>query len=255
MTASAGAFIRKYRIDPATIRPITRRRVLRRLAWVVPVLLIAMGGSFAIVSQGKESLFGLTALLSLLVGACGLALSAGLALRRTRRVLRTVEITLTEGGLRFESSETDPIEVPRRKIDRIVELAGDGLYLHTIDGAGSVLVSAQLEGFQELRAVLSQWRAIEPALRGRAIADEALTTIALIGCWLATGLVRDMAIATVAGFVVIGIACELLRRIFGDPAASRRYKLGATAVLGTLMLAPIARWILYFLHGSGGSYS
>ena len=115
------------------------------------------------------------------------------------------------------------------------------------------MVSEHLDGFAELRAHLATWRALEPpAPPGRVRSKALLWSGTLLGAWLATGFVRNIALASVAGIVVLVMGSLTLKTILANKTVSNRQKASAVLSMGMFMMAPVARWVLHFWFNIAG---
>jgi hypothetical protein len=248
--------IRKYRIDATTIPSVTRRRALRQLMWLFPLTAALTAGCLALMSRTQQVELGAVAWIGMgLVVAC-LAVSFVIGLRKARHGWSTLELTVSDNVLRLQVADMAPVEVLRPNVTRIVDVPGHGLMVHTADPALSLLVSEYLLDFAELRGHLATWRPFErPAvIRDRAKAIS--FSIGLLGAWVATGIVPDMTIATLAGVALVAMCSVVLRSILRSKTLNNRYKASAVLSLGMFMLAPVARWVLYFMtKGQGGKPS
>ena len=241
------AAVRKFRVAPATIRTVTLKLALRQLAWQLPVLVGA--GAVGLIGSGGNHSPDLIS--TLLIAAAIVCLTLGgtlaLGLARARKAWRSLELTVSPSVLRLQMADLAPIEVLRFEVTRIVELEGVGLVLHTADPTKSPLVSRHLEGFAELRAHLATWRPLESSIDHRRKRAQAWAwSAAMLGAWLAAGLMPNMIIAGAAGVALIVMGSISLTNVLKMKTLSNRYKASALATLGLFMLAPVARLVLHF---------
>jgi hypothetical protein len=146
--------VRRFRLDPARYREKDHR-----LLAIIPVVGATILCNLAIVATGS----------SLPVYVIGLALVLRILFGRDRRPpspahLATYELFVGPRVLRRTEASKPPAEVLRPEVSAIVETR-DGLHVSCDAPPRSLFLSRALDGYEDVRAELGAWRAIEP-LRG-----------------------------------------------------------------------------------------
>ncbi|MGH7437487.1 MAG: hypothetical protein ACRENE_17560 [Polyangiaceae bacterium] len=155
--------VRRFRLDPALQRVHARRRVLRSMRVIGPVMLVMMYGvtSFASGPAGAN----LSPFITLfVVGFFLLRVWVGVA-RRSSVELVSYELLVGPRVLRRMLAETQPAEVLRPEVTSIVELE-DGLFVCCDSVKRSLYVTRALAGYEDVKAALEEWKPIEPAVGG-----------------------------------------------------------------------------------------
>lgn len=142
------------------------RRMIRR-SHLTPLWSIAGAAvlGLAVGRIGGTALHAMSFVFLLLALAFGLLSVSGI--RKMRRYWRNFEISLDEHGI--EQKNDSGARRIERVITNVLETAGSGLAIRAGDERKSIWIPAGIDGYQEIRAKLADWAAIEqftPPRRG-----------------------------------------------------------------------------------------
>lgn len=244
------ADVKNHRLQPAAFEPTLKRRLRQRLRWALPSLLLVVVAVLWLQTRLQPGLADTLPFSLPVVAAClgfGLFRSLRLARRNGRSNWDSYQLSLAENGLRRVVSSLPAVEIARAEVTHIFDSPGEGLTVMTEDRQRFVFIPAQLEEYPAVREQLAGWRAFEAPRVRRTQLVQMVWTLLLLGLWLATGLVRDVRLALLAGaglWIVGGISIrETLRLGILD----RRYRGRVLGLLGFFMLSPLARLLSYWL--------
>jgi hypothetical protein len=238
------AEVKNHRLEPAAFEPTLKRRLRRRLRWALPSLLLVVVAVLAIQTRVQPGLAETLPFSLPVAAAClGFAMfrSVRLARRNGRADWDSYQLSLSKDGLRRVVSSLPAVEIARAEVTHIFDSPGEGLTVMTAQRQRFVFIPEQLQGYPAVREQLAGWRAFEAPRVRRTQAVQTLWTLLLLGLWLATGLVRDMRMALLAGaglWLVGGISIRETLRLGIPDRAYRRRVLG---LLVFFLLSPLAR--------------
>jgi len=242
--------VKTHRLEPAAFEPTLKRRLRQRLRWALPSLLFVIVVVLALLARFQPGLAETLPFSLPVVVACvgfGLFRSVRLARRNGRSNWDSYRLSVAEDGLRRVVSSLPAVEIARGEVTHIFDSPGEGLTVMTADRQRFVFIPEQLEDYAAVREQLAGWRAFEVPRVRRTQAVQLAWTLLLLGLWLATGLVRDLRLALLAGvglWIVGGISVrETLRLGILD----RRYRRRVLGLLGFFMLSPLARLLLSWM--------
>ena len=249
MTDTPREDIRTYRLDPGAFLPLAKRRLYKRLPWLVLAIGVGVLVQYAVLSrsQGEGTMNTLPLLVAIVVLAAGFGVfRAHSKLKQGLPIWESYRLTISENVLRRVVSNQAAVEVLRSEVTAITNIP-EGLRVLTPDRHRVIFVPAQLIDFTELRERLSSWRALEAPKLARARALSVAWSTLLLGSWLATGLLADLTWAMLAGAVLLLVGALGIREMLKVQGYDNKVKASTIRGLAFLMLAPFARLALHFL--------
>jgi hypothetical protein len=148
--------VRRFRLDPLRHREFATAHVLRPVLVFALVVVICLAP--AVIARSLA--FGAALSLFFVATACA-ALPGLLFARRTDSPqLLTYELLVGTRVVRRTVAGSQPAEVLRPEVKSIVE-TGDGLWLSCDVPRRSLFVSRAVDGYDDVRAELGKWKAIE----------------------------------------------------------------------------------------------
>jgi hypothetical protein len=242
--------VNTYRLVPAAFEPTLRRRLRQRLRWALPSLVLVLVTVLLILTRVQPGLAETLPFSLPVVVAClgfGVFRSARLARRNGRSDWDSYQLSLADDGLRRVVSSLPALEITRAEVTHLFDSPGEGVTVMTADPQRFVFIPEQLEDYSGVREQLAGWRAFEAPRVRRARAVQMAWTLLLLGLWLATGLLRDVPLALLAGvglWIVGGIS---IRETLRSGILDRRYRRRVLGLLGFFLLSPLARPLSYWV--------
>ena len=246
--SSSPPAIRSYRLDPNAFAATTKRRIAKRLAWVLPLIFILVIGEFVVMGKNSQSFVDALPIalsVSVLALAFGLFRAFRLQLKNGKPAWDSYDLTMSENVIMRHVINLPPIEILRPEVTRVVEVRGQGLTVATNDRHRFVFVPEELLGYDEVRARLAQWRALDPPLVRNRLGS-IVWSIALIGAWIGTGAFRDIRVAMASAAVLVLVGGITIRETLNTKVADNRAKAASLGSVCFMLLAPVARLVLYF---------
>lgn len=243
-----------YRLDLAAFERVAKGRMRRRFVWLVPFFLCLLALMLGLLVRAQPDIvetLPYSAPVVFAAVAFGWFRSVRKQMKEGRAAWDSYRLTVGPNVLRRIIVNLPPAEIVRTEVTRIIESPTDGLSVTTADRHRFVFVPRQLVGFAEVRAQLSEWKAIEPAKRGRRAALGALWSAVLLGCWFGTGLIPDIRLAMLAGAVLLVVVGFLIREILAQKIIAKERKAALVAGMCMVMLAPFARLMLHLVYHVG----
>jgi hypothetical protein len=239
--------IRSYRLDPDEMASATKRRLWRRMAWMLTLILVMVTVESLWLGDPQALLSTLPVVLPLMVLALAFSVfrSFRAQIKSGKAAWDSYDLTLSENVMRRQIVNLPPIEILRPEVTRIVEAKGEGLTVATGDRHRFIFIPEQVIGYDEVRARLAGWRHFEPPRRARNRLIVIGWSTVLVGSWVGTGVLRDIRLAMVSGAVLVAAAVVVIRETLDSKVADNKTKARAIGAAGFLLLAPIARLILY----------
>jgi hypothetical protein len=222
----------------------TKRRMWRRLAWFFPLLLFFLVVEFSMMGKAFSDVLPVVLPVLALLLPFGLFLGFRSQLERGKVVWNSYDVTLSANVIRRQVTNLPPVEILRPEVVRIVE-TGEGVTVATRDRHRFIFIPEQLIGYEDLRAHLAQWRNFEPPGATNRLFSIGWTVLT-IGSWIGTGVLRDIRLAMISGAVLFAVTGIAIRETLKTKIADSRSKASAIRAMAFLLLAPIARLILYF---------
>ncbi len=202
-----------HRLRPEALAQTVRehhRQVYRR----IPLMVLALGVGLAIppLSGSTLSPVALGVLGVLGLGAMGLSVRDGLrkAEARLEEHFRTYKLELGEEGLVHRSAVLPEQRLGRGEVTLIEESPGLGLVVWGTRAGASLVLSPNLEGYEEIRARLAGWREVT-ALTASAVAGRQRRagvlgiglSVVFIGLWVGVAWLPDLRLAMACGVVMV----------------------------------------------------
>lgn len=143
-----------YRLSAAAADQDTNRQLVRSVSFTILIILIV---PFVMVSTGQ--LHGTRDLIPIFVlYAFLIPFIIWRVIRRTRRMLRnaveTYQLTIDEIQITRTQKECPTMVILRSSVERISERAGQGFRIETAKRAENIWVPGELEGYEEVKALL-----------------------------------------------------------------------------------------------------
>jgi hypothetical protein len=149
--------VRRLHLDPVRHREFATARILRPVLMVAVVVVVCLAPSVL----GGGLSFGVAMTLFLAATVCA-ALPGLLFARRTDSPqLLTYELLVGTRVVRRTVAGSQPAEVLRPEVTTIFETA-EGLWISCDVPQRSLFVSRAVDGYDDVRAELGKWHAIEP---------------------------------------------------------------------------------------------
>ena len=240
--------IQSYRLDRTLFEATAKRRIYRRFAWSIPLLVLILTLEFAFISKGAQGQVNvLPFAIPLAIFMVGLGMFRGFRaqLKSGKTVWDSYELTISDNILRRVTANLPPAEMFRTEVTRIIDAKGEGLTVATADRHRFIFVPEQVVGYGEVRERLASWRAFEPPRLARNRAVAVSWTIVLLGSWLASGMIPDIRLAMVAGVVLLAVGAVTMRETIKLTVMENKTKAAIFWGLCFMMLTPFARLLLF----------
>jgi nitrogen fixation-related uncharacterized protein len=150
-----------YRLKPEGVEAILRQMKLTMMAMIVVVFGVFVSTIWR--QGGRQPEF-------LIIIAAALPVVGWLLVRQIKRYRKSWEsfqLIVGPDFIRREQAGYPPLEIRREEVRGIFEGARSGLVVRTMQIHKMLFVPKDLEGYEELRAQLQQWRPLEPATQQR----------------------------------------------------------------------------------------
>ncbi len=144
-----------YKLGPRFFEKLRRRMIIVGL----PLVLIALGGGalFAAARQGSSSTALIIAPVILLVLIFGFRST----LKQVQKNWGSYRLEVEPDALSRTQDNYAPLRIARDEISRVVEYSGGSLVVHAASPKREIIIPNTLEGYEEVKALLGQWHAIE----------------------------------------------------------------------------------------------
>ncbi len=242
--------IRTYRLDTLVFEGVLRRRMLRRLAWVLP--LAAVVGLVMARRQASSDADVPLLAIPIIVGAIafGSVRALRMAKKNERAAWETYQLTLGPNVLRRSVVNLPAVEILRTEVTRI-DAGVDGLSVATADRQRFVFVPRELVDFEEVRSRLAAWRALESPRVARSLAVTLAWAALLFGSLFTTTTTPDLTVALVSGVVLVGVVGFTIREFLRSTVMDNRQKAATVGAFALFLGAPLFRLFLHFAFGEG----
>src|SRR3954468_15802136 len=192
-----------YRLSPAAADKDTNRHLVRSLSFSILVLLIV---PFAMMTtrqfRGTREL-----ILILVIEAFLIPLIIWRVIRRTRRMLRnaveTYQLTIDDGQIMRTQNECPTVVILRSEVQKISERSGQGFRIETAKRAANIWVPKELEGYEEVRALLLSTTPAEASTTQHPLALTYGYSVLGIMAFFAVMWSHERMLVTGAGLVVL----------------------------------------------------
>jgi FtsH-binding integral membrane protein len=170
------------------------------------------------------------------------------SLRLRKELWQSFELTLTENGITRRASDHNDFTVPRSEVAGFDETAGRGFFIKTTDRHHYIYVPAALEGYDELKGRLAEWRPFPPARSHEPIwRSPFFVGASCLAAWSVLWYSRDREYVTLAAFVLLTFLLATFIGVLLSPRVSRTIKRTSWLYLAVAALALVRIYTVFRL--------
>ena len=224
-----------FRLRPEGFRYAHQRLLARR----IPVSLLGLSVPLYLAWHFDAPVRLLVILAPILVLFVGFGLFVMTVLQRI--AWSSYELSLTPDSIRRKQALAPDVEIRLDEVTHLREQRGEGMVVNTADSRKSIIVPASLDGYEEVKAQLGEWRMLEQTSKVKSHFWQwlaILLSIASIVAYAVALVAETIEVALVAGafpsvMIVLYIVFVLWNRYMD-------YYTRFTCWLAPLSLAPLA---------------
>jgi hypothetical protein len=206
-----------YVLPPESIERAKRKALIRSLVFSGFTLPLALVGP---VTAGFISVGALVIVIPIIMATIVIGFRRGFKILDEN--LKSYQLLVSSDSVVKRQCNLPDVEIHREQITRVDEKPGTGLFIRTVDKRSFINVPEGLEGMNELKETLSEWRPSDSIIsseeRGPLLFWGALILfgLALITLWLSTNLALVIAAGLYLTILMI-LSFVLQRRRHVDP--------------------------------------